>query len=109
MSRSDTVFQQRRADWAQDFPLFSLVVITDSGESVHQHGLIYLLIILNLKLMNTLRLLYEYNGGNSMFIDNIDMICELQMKITNQNALQPINYIKHSSLHLTFLSENVLF
>ena len=27
--------------------------------------------------MNTLRLLYEYNGGNSMFIDNIDMICEL--------------------------------
>ena len=48
-------------------------------------------------------------GGNIMFIDNIDMICELQMKITNQNALQPINYIKHSSLHLTFLSENVLF
>ena len=29
-------------------------------------------------------------GGNSMFIVNIDMICELQMKLTNRNALQPI-------------------
>ena len=29
-------------------------------------------------------------GRNSMFIVNIDMICELQMKLTNQNALQPI-------------------